>query len=329
MKVYVPEYFKNFRCIADKCPDTCCAGWEVNLDRESTEFYKTVSGNIGDKLRSRLAADDEGNPVFTLSENNRCPFLNGSNLCELYIRLGEKSLCRTCTIFPRFYDDFGLFREMGLGLGCPEAARIILNGKNSFELCEYGETQDTSDELDPEFLDFLLGLRERFFVILEDSELNLKEKITKILKLSEAAQKSIDGENIENPVKNSDFSECISLLSQMEYIDENRKNTLLSLNDEGFDKGVYEKYQSDFVKLMQYYIFRYMLESVYDYDLLTKIKYGAFACIVTGRLYVTDVDRIKAVYGYSKEVEYSDINMEILDKGLYESFSADSLIALL
>lgn len=329
MKVYVPEYFKNFRCIADKCPDTCCAGWEVNLDGESTEFYKTVSGDIGDKLRSKLAVDDEGDPVFTLTENNRCPFLNGSNLCELYIKLGEKSLCRTCTIFPRFYDDFGLFREMGLGFGCPEAARIILNRENSFELCEYGETQDTSDEADPEFLDFLLGLRDRFFGILEDNELNLKEKIAKILKLSEAAQKSIDGENAESSVRNSDFSDCVSLLSQMEYIDENRKNTLLSLNDEGFNKGVYEKHQSDFVKLMQYYIFRYMLKSVYDYDLLTKIKYGAFACIVTGRLYAAGVDRIEAMYGYSKEVEYSDINMEILHNGLYENFSANSLIALL
>ncbi|MBE6783732.1 MAG: hypothetical protein E7536_06940 [Ruminococcaceae bacterium] len=31
MKVFVPQYFDEFTCIADKCPDTCCIGWENGI----------------------------------------------------------------------------------------------------------------------------------------------------------------------------------------------------------------------------------------------------------------------------------------------------------
>ena len=35
MKNIYPSYYKKFRCVADKCPDTCCAGWEVVVDPPS------------------------------------------------------------------------------------------------------------------------------------------------------------------------------------------------------------------------------------------------------------------------------------------------------
>ena len=27
MKIVTPDYYKDFRCIAGDCTDTCCAGW--------------------------------------------------------------------------------------------------------------------------------------------------------------------------------------------------------------------------------------------------------------------------------------------------------------
>lgn len=32
MKIRVPDYYDEFECIADKCTDTCCAGWQVDVD---------------------------------------------------------------------------------------------------------------------------------------------------------------------------------------------------------------------------------------------------------------------------------------------------------
>ena len=94
MKNTFPYYYKEFKCIADKCPDTCCAGWDVVLDKQSLERYLGTSGEIGKKLKSVIAVDSDGDDIF-VSANGRCPFLMQNNLCEIYIELGEESLCRT------------------------------------------------------------------------------------------------------------------------------------------------------------------------------------------------------------------------------------------
>lgn len=324
IKIYVPNYFKEFHCIADKCPDTCCAGWEVNLDPESAEYYKTVGGDIGEKLRCHLSKDEDGDDMFTLC-GGRCPFLNGNNLCELILTLGEESISKTCTLFPRFYDDFGFFREMGLGFGCPEAAEIMLRNNEAFTLIEYGETDEETEKVDEELLDILLALREKLFAVL-DGKGRFKERVSEILTLAENVQNSVAP--FENEQTNADFSRCVEVLSEMEYISEDRKSTLLSLTDDGFDRTVYEKYSDDFIKLMKYYIFRYLLKAVYDCEILTKVRYGVFACAVVGRLYGKGIDRVKAMYGFSKEVEYSDVNMQILDDAVYEDFGNEDLLRL-
>ena len=40
MKIRVPEYFKDFKCIASKCEDTCCAGWGIVIDDATYDRYK-------------------------------------------------------------------------------------------------------------------------------------------------------------------------------------------------------------------------------------------------------------------------------------------------
>ena len=44
MKIRVPEYFKDFKCIASKCEDTCCAGWGIVIDDATYDRYKNVQG---------------------------------------------------------------------------------------------------------------------------------------------------------------------------------------------------------------------------------------------------------------------------------------------
>ena len=52
MKIVTPNYYKDFKCIADKCSDTCCAGWDVDVDEQSYEFYKKQTGEIGERLEN-------------------------------------------------------------------------------------------------------------------------------------------------------------------------------------------------------------------------------------------------------------------------------------
>ena len=100
MKNTFLSYYKKFSCIADKCTDTCCAGWGVVVDRESLEKYNALNTPYGEKIRSLITVDEDGDSIFT-AKNGRCPFLLDCGLCEMYKELGHENLCRTCSPAPK------------------------------------------------------------------------------------------------------------------------------------------------------------------------------------------------------------------------------------
>ena len=50
MKVTVPDYYKDFKCIAGACEDTCCAGWQIVIDKKTLKKYIKKKMNIPTKL---------------------------------------------------------------------------------------------------------------------------------------------------------------------------------------------------------------------------------------------------------------------------------------
>ena len=83
MKIFAPDYYKDFRCIAGSCQHSCCIGWEIDIDRKTADFYKNVPGNFGKRLCENIDFHEEGG-TFRLCENERCPFLNEKGLCDNY-----------------------------------------------------------------------------------------------------------------------------------------------------------------------------------------------------------------------------------------------------
>ena len=129
--VFAPDYSQDFHCIADRCRHSCCIGWEIDIDDVSLERYKKVPGRLGKKLRRCIydpgsGSDPEATAHFILCEDERCPFLNEKNLCELILELGEDAICDICSEHPRFYTTLTTRTEMGFGLCCEEAARMLL-----------------------------------------------------------------------------------------------------------------------------------------------------------------------------------------------------------
>lgn len=157
MNIYVPDYYVDFHCIASKCKHTCCAGWEIDIDEESLTRYEKILGSFGDTLRQAISHGDS--PHFILMNHERCPLLNDENLCELIIHVGEYALCQICRDHPRFRNYFSSRIEMGLGLVCEEATRIILSQPNPLKLILLegnGIESLTDDER------YLLDLRNRW-----------------------------------------------------------------------------------------------------------------------------------------------------------------------
>ena len=97
MKLYAPEYYSDFVCIADKCRHSCCIGWEIDVDPLSMEKYSAIVHPYGQTVRDSIDINSD-TPHFITDDEDRCPHLDSHGLCRMILNLGEDSLCRTVFI---------------------------------------------------------------------------------------------------------------------------------------------------------------------------------------------------------------------------------------
>ena len=150
MKIIAPDYYADFRCIAGNCRHTCCAGWEVDVDEESLVRFRAVP-----EIAAHI--DETDTPHFRLTDGERCPFLNDDGLCDMILRHGENFLCQTCRDHPRFRSFWSDRTELGLGLVCEEAARLILSRPEPMALTVLSD--DGADAALPEDEAWLMDVR--------------------------------------------------------------------------------------------------------------------------------------------------------------------------
>ena len=174
MKLFAPEYYKNFVCIADRCRHSCCIGWEIDVDGEAAEKYRSLCGSYAEKIRKSIEDNGEGAPHFKLEENERCPHLNAGGLCNIILEYGEGFLCDICREHPRFYNATARGMEVGLGMACEEACRIILGSGTYANIVEIGDGEDT--EIDGSNLE-TLKKRDFIYSVLSDTSLSHEEKL--------------------------------------------------------------------------------------------------------------------------------------------------------
>ncbi|MBQ8764055.1 MAG: flagellin lysine-N-methylase [Clostridia bacterium] len=347
-----PNYYKKFSCIADKCPDTCCAGWEIVIDPESLSKYEALGGEYAEKIRSLITVDGDGDSIFS-PENNRCPFLLDSGLCEMYIELGHNSLCRTCRLFPRHVTYFGARTETGLSLSCPEAARIIMESPEPI----YFETEETHADIMPTAIDpslyfTLIETRKTAINILQNRKFPIEKRIISFLALSEEIQHLIRKNRLSETktICTKDFlagqyeigphsdkkrvlAKYFGDFKSLEMLDESWKTRL-----DKAEKTLTVKFPDcewEYEHLMIYFVFRYMTAAVFDGDLLAKAKFAAVSYIIISRLQAENIAdksaRISAMQKYSKEVEHSQLNMDKIFSLIKKSrfYSTDNLINIL
>lgn len=197
MRYVKPYYYNDFKCIADKCPDTCCAGWQIVIDDETLEKYSNEKDEFSYRLKNSI---DWGEGVF-FQNNGRCAMLNDNNLCDLVTAKGEVGLCRTCHMYPRHIEEFEGVREYSLSLSCPVAARIILEDTNKlvFDI----EENDEIDPLEEEFEDFdffmytqLEQARDVIFEIIQNRDLSVDMRMSYIMDMARKFQNAVDVQEV-------------------------------------------------------------------------------------------------------------------------------------
>lgn len=185
----IPDYYKEFCCVADACEATCCAGWGIAIDPASLDRYKKVQGSFGKRL-CRSVNWHTG--TFHQSRDGRCAFLNEKNLCDLYIALGGESLCKTCRMYPRHVEEFENVREITLSLSCPRVAQILMAKESPtvfYTLQKEGwEEYDTFDML---LYEKLCRTREVMRTMLQDRRLPVARRAVLVLGIAHDIQRRI------------------------------------------------------------------------------------------------------------------------------------------
>lgn len=352
MILRMPEYCRDFRCIAGRCGDSCCIGWEIDIDSETADLYEKIGGEFGSRLMSCITQKTPKS--FILGDDERCPFLNERNLCDIIINLGEEYLCQICGDHPRYYEWFGSVKEGGIGLCCEEAARIILSQTESLSFWDRQVSDEVPDDYDKELFDCLYAARKKIILHLENGNIPLKQRICDILCYSEKLQEAVDNSDFSvpdipmaSPSGEGDFRSVLEFFLTLEPIDDKWMPYLkLCISRLDTVKEVREEFKKENVQTTQYlqniavyFVWRYFLKGVFDGEFLSRMILMAVSTAVIGYLFACEWSErgvltlnscVEIAKNYSKEVEYCEANLEKLADASYEQvyLSAGSVAGL-
>ena len=313
MRVRRPSYMKDFKCIGSACTDTCCAGWEIVIDDTTYEAYKQVEGSFGERLRQQIG-EEQGEPYFKLQKGRRCSFLNQENLCDIFIEIGENMLCDICREHPRFYEWFGDYTEMGVGLCCEVAEQLIFASeeKATFDLITEDEEENEEDEL----ITLLLQARETAFSIVQNREMSITDRLMLLLDYGSDLQSALDREAVgeleqlaaqwkdaqfqkELRKQNEQcritaeegityYNDILDVYEKLEILDTDWKETLYFIREQlkeligckkSFDME-YDRRAYEYEHLAVYFLYRYFMQAVYQEDITSPVTFTVLSVLV-------------------------------------------------
>ena len=329
MPVFVPSYYQDFRCIAAACQHSCCVGWEIDVDGEALARYDRVEGELGGRLKANIDREADP-PCFRFTPDERCPFLNESGLCDLITELGEESLCHICADHPRFRNVMNHRVELGLGLCCEAAARLILSQAEPFSVVElapalaareryaYGDPEPP-DETSAE----LLELRSALFTVLRKTEIPLSDRIRHVFGCID-----VDW-TVSVPDTFRSYAAVAALLRDMERLDpawDACLNALETLTEDPLTELEGEDRMA-FGHLLCYFLYRYLAAEDDGYGVVStarvRVLLSVLCTVIIHAVHRAvggeDLDSLCEISRmFSSEIEYSEENMERLTQAVGE-----------
>ncbi len=301
MRIFAPNYYTQFQCIANQCKHSCCVGWEIDIDDDTYEYYQSINSPFAKKIKENIMTQDGCN-CFKLSKDERCPFLNENNLCDIILNLSEDALCQICTDHPRFRSYYSDRVEIGLGLCCEEAGRLILNN-NEFSIIElenYGYDDGPAEEDSAFFL-----WRDSILKYFSNKSINIKERI-----------------EIKNEMIYS--KEKLNKYLTLETLDNSWKITIEELvknYDQIKDIAISKEFDNCFEQLLLYFSYRHLplvIEGKSQDSIISFIKSSTSVIYSLCQLHTKQFGKltIEDIIEYSRmcssEIEYSQENLDEL-----------------
>ncbi len=303
--VFAPSYYENFRCKAQECRHSCCINWEICIDDATLAKYREIGG----ELQSSVTECEDG-ACFRLSADGRCPHLNETGLCNIIISHGEDFLSDICRLHPRFFNELGGGRtELGLGIVCEEACRLVLENEKPFSLQKTELPKGTMLEFTGQCeapANSFSALDERDKIISEITKSNkgsFAEKLTELRRIYEIRDIHTENEWICR------FLELEILDTEWEQILKSASTLPQSTYNEHFDKY--------YLRLLTYFIFRHVSTAENRDKLRAKLAFSILSAEMIKLLFEREneqkLERLAELARlYSSEIEYSPENTDEL-----------------
>ena len=313
--ILVPDYFVKFSCIADKCRDNCCIGWDIYPDDAALDKYR---GELAydKRLLDTLTEDDEGEVCFKRGECGRCLNLTNEGLCRIYSDHGHGALCEICREHPRYYNIYGEYCEGGLSICCEEAARIILGGEGLPDNAEICDEFISGEDCDENALAVAIKSRKELFSLLFNKGC-VSDTLSAILGAGEHSKIT---ELLSTAAETLDRLDMLS-----EELSEKIRRGLRIATDnwDAFLGYINASHPSATRRLGYYYLHRYYLDSSLGLD--SGEAYASLAVMLTliteATAYGLGIqggeDYFTLAKDISKSVEYCRENVEIILASLY------------
>ena len=307
MTLYAPQYYKQFTCIADRCRHSCCIGWEIDIDDVTLQKYAALPSDCGICLSGTIEQGET--PHFRLCEGERCPHLNSTGLCNLILTLGEDYLCDICREHPRFYHRTSRGMEVGLGMACEEACRLILSSEDYTTLVPIEALDDPLEQLPSADGFDAAAVRSQLYSLLSDHSRPYADRLRDISLAYHVT-----------PTMRSD-REWQALLDTLEYLDPAHK-ALFSHYTSAPSAGCGKEVLTE--RALAYWIFRHC-SAAYDEDELRAALGFCLLCerLLASLLDAADASDITAAVPLariiSEELEYSEDNTDRLKLAFFEA----------
>ncbi len=316
MLTVYPDYYPLFHCAADRCEHTCCAGWEIDVDAETVQKYRALSGPLAARMESALAMEPE--PHFRLGPENRCPFLNGRGLCDLILAGGEDLLCGICRDHPRYRSFLPGRTEIGVGLCCEAAAELILSRQTPITLLAEG-TEEPADENAAA----LVSLRDALLAAARDRTMPLPARMERVLTLSGAG------------MPERSMARWAEFYLRLERLDAGWSDILTDLRSQGDSVDItsflshMQQRGHEYEQLFSYFLFRHVLSAWDDGDPAGKAAFSVLSVRILftlGAIHFakhgdfTFTDQREYARMYSAEIEYSQENLDAIFDALANGY---------
>lgn len=134
-----PQYFNNFQCLGTSCEDTCCQGWNIDIDQKAYQRLKSIRTQpLADAIQQAVIPIHAGTPDrfarLQRTEQGHCQLLDSEQLCSVHKAVGPSYLSTICREFPRAYRHVKGQVHAHASVACPEVARMVLLNPQALSL---------------------------------------------------------------------------------------------------------------------------------------------------------------------------------------------------